>query len=155
RAGDIPDLGTAAADGCRAFVDAVSQLRHRLDQGTPAAEAARALIADVGLRDDVFAGSGGASAAERRWGNRGGMLHVLARHDERVGQGSTAKLADLLRILTLSPESDDEGGEGNAVTMTTMHGAKGLEFDHVFLAGLEEGLMPHARALDARATDLG
>ncbi len=35
-----------------------------------------------------------------------------------------------------------------------MHGAKGLEWRHVFLIGLEEGLMPHARTLDERATDV-
>ena len=32
--------------------------------------------------------------------------------------------------------------------MMTLHTAKGLEFDHVFLTGLEEGLFPHSRALD-------
>ena len=39
--------------------------------------------------------------------------------------------------------------------MTTMHGAKGLEYQVVFIAGLEEGLMPHQRSLEARATDVG
>jgi DNA helicase-2/ATP-dependent DNA helicase PcrA len=39
--------------------------------------------------------------------------------------------------------------------MTTMHGAKGLEYEVVFIAGLEEGLMPHSRALEGRATDIG
>jgi DNA helicase-2/ATP-dependent DNA helicase PcrA len=54
----------------------------------------------------------------------------------------------------LSSDDDDAGGK-RAVTMTTMHGAKGLEYEVVFIVGLEEGLMPHARTLDARATDVG
>jgi len=51
--------------------------------------------------------------------------------------------------------SSDEEKSGRAVTMTTMHGAKGLEYEAVFIVGLEEGLVPHARTLDTRATDVG
>jgi DNA helicase-2/ATP-dependent DNA helicase PcrA len=39
------------------------------------------------------------------------------------------------------------------VTLSTLHGSKGLEFDAVFLVGCEEGYLPHARTLEARATD--
>ena len=39
------------------------------------------------------------------------------------------------------------------MTLSTLHGSKGLEFDDVFLIGCEEGYLPHARTLDARATD--
>src|SRR5262249_9782653 len=55
---------------------------------------------------------------------------------------------------TLNPDADEERSE-HAVTLTTMHGAKGLEYEVVFIAGLEEGLLPHARSLDGRATDVG
>ncbi|MEQ8640036.1 MAG: UvrD-helicase domain-containing protein [Alphaproteobacteria bacterium] len=40
------------------------------------------------------------------------------------------------------------GDGGDMVSIMTLHGAKGLEFDHVFLAGWEEGLFPHQRAMD-------
>jgi DNA helicase-2/ATP-dependent DNA helicase PcrA len=82
---------------------------------------------------------------------------VLDRHDARgggAGGGSREKLRELIQFLTLDPDRDEEAVE-RAVTMTTMHGAKGLEFEVVFIAGLEEGLMPHARALEGRVTDVG
>jgi DNA helicase-2/ATP-dependent DNA helicase PcrA len=44
--------------------------------------------------------------------------------------------------------SADKEGEGPAVRMMTVHAAKGLEFDHVFVAGLEEGTFPSTRVLD-------
>ncbi len=42
----------------------------------------------------------------------------------------------------------DQSGDGDQVTLMTLHAAKGLEFDCVFLPGWEEGLFPHQRALD-------
>lgn len=54
----------------------------------------------------------------------------------------------------LREETKDEDAS-EFVTLSTMHGAKGLEFRYVFAVGLEEGLMPHARTLDERVTDPG
>jgi len=109
----------------------------------------------VALRDDIFDGSGSNEYAARRWGNVEALLRVFDRHDARGGQGKgREKLRELIQFLTLDPGRDEESAE-RAVTMTTMHGAKGLEFEVVFIAGLEEGLMPHARALEGRVTDVG
>jgi ATP-dependent DNA helicase Rep len=49
-------------------------------------------------------------------------------------------------LITLLDEQDD--GDVDAVKLSTLHAAKGLEFDHVFLVGLEEGILPHREAME-------
>ena len=62
-----------------------------------------------------------------------------------------ADLADFLGSVSLVTQGDeDEGkGTGGRVTLMSLHSAKGLEFPVVFLVGMEEGLFPHSRTLDA------
>ncbi len=57
-------------------------------------------------------------------------------------------LLEFLNSLSLQADTDDLRPGAPAVTLMTCHSAKGLEYDHVFLIGLEEGLLPHATALD-------
>jgi len=54
----------------------------------------------------------------------------------------------LLEETALVADQDTYEGDADAVTLITLHAAKGLEFPVVFIAGLEEGLFPHSRALD-------
>jgi ATP-dependent DNA helicase Rep len=55
-----------------------------------------------------------------------------------------------LRTLDLQSESADPS---DLVTLSTLHGSKGLEYSAVFLIGCEEGYLPHARTIDSRVTD--
>ncbi len=67
---------------------------------------------------------------------------------EAAEQGQS--LEEILDRAALTSDSD-EYDESIAVSLMTLHSAKGLEFDAVFLAGLEEGLLPHSRSLDTNA----
>ena len=65
-------------------------------------------------------------------------------------------LADYLENVALiadidTMETDDDTDETNIVTMMTLHSAKGLEFPFVFIVGMEEGYMPHQRAVNSEA----
>ena len=57
-------------------------------------------------------------------------------------------LGEFLSQVSLVSDIDSYVDESNSLTLMTLHSAKGLEFDTVFLAGLEEGIFPHSRSLD-------
>jgi len=56
-------------------------------------------------------------------------------------------LSEFLETVALVADSDEIDGDGTRVNLMTMHTAKGLEFQAVFLTGLEEGIFPHMRTL--------
>jgi DNA helicase-2/ATP-dependent DNA helicase PcrA len=62
-----------------------------------------------------------------------------------------AQLAAFLEAVALVSDADAVDPENGAVTLLTLHAAKGLEFDVVAMAGLEAGLLPHARANESEA----
>jgi DNA helicase-2/ATP-dependent DNA helicase PcrA len=74
------------------------------------------------------------------------LLAFLQRWEKESGRGD---FLDFLEALTLDrDDSKDEDGEARAVRLMTLHSAKGLEFATVFLAGLEEDILPHKKAQD-------
>ena len=65
-----------------------------------------------------------------------------------AGQDETRSLGGPVSIPSLYTDESLGGGERDQVTLITLHAAKGLEFATVFLTGVEEGLLPHARSLE-------
>ncbi len=64
-----------------------------------------------------------------------------------IGKEDDISLLDFLNNVALLSDLDETSEKGNAVTLMTLHNAKGLEFDVVFLIGMEEGLLPHYKSL--------
>lgn len=151
RADRVEGLTPAAVAGCAELHRVVREASKGLEDGAASADVARKLIADVGMVADIMAGSGSSEAAARRRNNLEAFLQTLTRFDASAERGPKA-LSGFLQLLTLKTDADEDAG--NVVTLTTMHGAKGLEFQTVFVAGVEEGLIPHARTLDAKSTDV-
>ena len=63
-----------------------------------------------------------------------------------VGKPMSDRLDKFLEDLTLDSEREEEKEAGDAVTLITMHSCKGLEYPHVYVVGLEDGLLPHSRS---------
>ena len=64
-----------------------------------------------------------------------------------TGNAPTERLDNFLENITLDSDREEEKeNTGDAVTLITMHSCKGLEFPHVFVVGLEDGLLPHSRS---------
>jgi superfamily I DNA/RNA helicase len=86
-------------------------------------------------------------AAENRIRNLKDLVATLD-GDEPAAQPPFDRLQSFLEQITLDTEREEEEDEapGEAVTLITMHSCKGLEFPNVFIVGLEDGLLPHARS---------
>jgi superfamily I DNA/RNA helicase len=68
------------------------------------------------------------------------------RSPHRITRHPQVRLNEFLEQLTLDHEREADKEAGDAVTLITVHAAKGLEFPHIHLVGLEDGLMPHSRS---------
>ncbi len=104
------------------------------------------------LMERVYQGSG--MAAELRAGtseqgtaadNVNELINSAARYDKISEDGS---LLDYLQQISLFSDSDAYDASRGSVALMSLHAAKGLEFENVFIIGLEEGILPHARSSD-------
>ena len=148
---DVGDLRGAARNGIIELVHVISELGASIEGGTNVVSATRTLIEDIRLYDDLRAAAGSLAAAQRRIDNVEGLLGSLQRFSDK-GKGKEA-LAEYLRMLSLET-SEEREESGDRVVLTTLHGAKGLEFPICFMIGLEEELLPHIRTLQPQVTDV-
>jgi len=85
------------------------------------------------------AGTEGQTAVE----NIEGLISTAAVYDKQTENPS---LVDYLQQIALFSDADAYDSSGDRVALMTMHAAKGLEFEHVFIIALEQGMLPHERA---------
>jgi DNA helicase-2/ATP-dependent DNA helicase PcrA len=151
RADALDDLPSAAREGCRGLERIVTDARRALATARPPSEVARAIVDRLALKADIDSNAPSSSIAAKRWASVEGVLGTLARREARGGDAA-GDLAAFLQLLTLDMQPDS-GEAGDVVTLSTLHGSKGLEYLTVFLIGCEEGYLPHTRVVDSRATD--
>ena len=149
RAAEVPDLPRGAAERIAAFVALLDRHRARLS-GPGLAEAARALVAEIDLHAHVRSGVRSAAAGQRRADAIEGVLRSLESH---VARTTAPSLALFLQRLALDSREEEDPVEGDGVSLLTLHAAKGLEWPVVFLAGVEEDLLPSS-GIQGEARDL-
>ena len=139
----VSGVGERQARALGEFLKFLGQMRERFHAGHIAAPTEE-LVRIIGLEDAARHSVKDPIAAERKAENVREVVAALANFEKAEPE---AGLGDYLAGVNLSgrdEESDDFSGD--SVTLLTMHGAKGLEYPHVFLTGLEEGLLPHRRS---------
>ncbi|MDQ3942715.1 MAG: ATP-binding domain-containing protein, partial [Actinomycetota bacterium] len=139
---DAAGLTGAAKKACRGVRDLFEGLRVAAME-VPPAELIGAVLDESGYRKELEAED--TVEAESRLENLEELINA-AREYERVELEPT--LEGFLQEQALYSDQDSLTSEGGRVTLMTLHNAKGLEFGHVFVVGMEEGTFPHARSLD-------
>ena len=136
-------------DGFRRLIDAF-----RAKVGTvPIAELMREIVTRIEYRTELERLHTAPGEAEARWQAVEGLVNSAALYEERA---DSPTLLGFLEEATLSDRDfgDDDKKERHAVTLMTLHSAKGLEFPYVYMVGLEEGILPHQRSvMEGRGVD--
>jgi DNA helicase-2/ATP-dependent DNA helicase PcrA len=141
----IPGLGTAAIKALRRFMDTMEELRVMTGQDVPIAELLEAVLSQTGYVDALEADR--TIEAQGRIENLEQLVEVGREFDAEAA-GGEGGLDVFLQQIALVADADSRSDEEGLVTLMTLHNAKGLEYPIVFIAGCEEGVFPHSRAVD-------
>jgi len=145
-------LGDRPMAALRRFTVWLSDLHDRAVEEEPTA-VLKALLGDIAYAEWLKETCDSLEAAEKRMENvleLTGWLTRLAKHD--ADEPSTfAELVAKLSLIGMLDNDDDN--EADQVSLMTLHAAKGLEFPHVFIVGMEEGLLPHRSSLEEDANN--
>lgn len=134
-------LITGKAKQSLASLGAVLRTLAERVENTHPTELIEAVIAKTGYRNYILDGT---PQAEDREANLGALLSDAQNFSD---------LADFLEEVALMSSVDTES-DGQKVTLMTLHAAKGLEFPVVFIVGMEEGIIPHARVFESGPAEL-
>ncbi len=141
------ELATRALKSVSAFGDLITRL---IEQS---------MALDTNELIDLIVEHSGYGAMLREDKERGeermeNLQELKASAEQFAGSEERGQLTDFLENVALVSEvdglqgGDDTDVEEEAITLITLHQAKGLEYDAVFLVGLEEGILPHSRSVD-------
>jgi DNA helicase-2/ATP-dependent DNA helicase PcrA len=149
RVEEVPGLSGAAIKSVGRFYETMATLRERADDGGPVATLLETVLHESGYLEALAAER--TIEAEGRAENLETLIGGAAEFDierEREGESEVTPLEEYLQQISLYTEQDGLASEQELVTLMTMHNAKGLEYDTVFIVGCEEGAFPHMRALE-------
>ena len=140
-------MGAAAIKAIARFHETMEDLRGQ-GRVEPGRRAARGCLRETGYLDALAAER--TVEAEGRAENLEELIGVAAEFDanrELEGEGDLSPLEEFLQQISLYTEQDGLRDE-SVITLMTLHNAKGLEYDTVFIVGCEDGAFPHMRALE-------
>ncbi len=149
---EIPGLGAAAVKALRRFMDTMGELRTRVEQRVPVGDLLEAVLSQTGYVEALEAER--TIEAQGRLENLEELVGVGREFDTTAEAGTAAEgggqdtLDVFLQQIALVADADSRSADEGLVTLMTLHNAKGLEYPVVFIAGMEDGVFPHSRALD-------
>jgi DNA helicase-2/ATP-dependent DNA helicase PcrA len=138
-------LSSATISKVAKFVQLMAYLKE-MSTSTPLEPFIKLIADKTGIRDDLKAED--PSEIEGRIEN---IDELASSAGEYASLNPDSSMTTFLQEISLYTDLDDYDRQSDAVTLMTLHAAKGLEFESVFVTGLEEGLFPISRSLDDQA----
>ena len=142
RADEIGLLSPRAVGAVRGFVEVMDRLRARADEGAKPSGLIEAAFMDSGYYAELDAER--TVEAESRKENLRELVGVGAEFEARFPDAGVPEFLEQIALVT---EQDEYDEASSSVTLMTLHNAKGLEFEVVFIAGMEDGVFPHFRSM--------
>ncbi|GAB4061885.1 UvrD-helicase domain-containing protein [Uliginosibacterium sediminicola] len=129
-------------ESVREFCNFINKLEYRALR-EPAAQVLEDLLRAIGYEAHLFE-SCELREAESKWSNVRDFVEWLGKKGEADGK-NLLELAQTVALISMLNKGDEAT---DAVQLATLHASKGLEFPHVFLVGVEEGMLPHQSSID-------
>ncbi len=140
--GAAQHLNAKQLAGVHEFAGFINRLQYRAPR-EPAAQLLEDLLAAIGYEAWLFEHCD-TREAESKWSNVRDFVGWLGKKGEEDGKN----LIELTQTIALMSMLDKDDPDFDGVQLATLHASKGLEFPHVFLVGVEEGLLPHQSSID-------
>lgn len=145
-------LGQRAQSRVRSLLFWLDDIRDRLKQAEEPVTVLREMLEEMRFDDYLSAESNSPKGFERKQKNVNDLLNWLLRLNEKSlnDTGETMSFEERVNRIALLDRLDrqNEENQTDAITLMTLHTAKGLEFDHVHIIGFEEELLPHKNSLE-------
>ncbi len=146
KAAVIEGLGKKAASSAENFFKLICRYRDMFKKGREMGKILGALIEEINYRDYIIELYKTPDAAYRRTENIDGFVESITHYESVEGSPSLPGFLETMALTDLIEEKEEQGGRG--VTLISFHSSKGLEFPVVFIAGMEEDIMPHRKSSD-------
>jgi DNA helicase-2/ATP-dependent DNA helicase PcrA len=143
----IQDLPTPARRGIEDLRAILTDIGAAMNQG-PMADAVNALITRTRYVDELARLYEDPQERESRAASIGEVTNAIASYQQREPKGDLGGFLSEIALAGKEMGSEkDKAAAKNAIWLLTMHAAKGLEFPIVYMVGMEDGLLPHSRAV--------
>ncbi len=148
-AGDCPGVSPAAAVAATRFRQQLDGYQQRLKQESPLTVVSD-LIGAIHYRDEIARIAKAPEEELSRWSAVEEVINALSAYEKQSERPSLREFLDEIAVGSRDEDRDKQSQlTRNAIALLTLHAAKGLEFPHVYLVGMEEGLLPHHRSISA------
>ena len=153
RVREIPEISESSKKTVSAFHEMIKGVINGFNLDCGLGEQVNRLFDKIRIEDELYRTISNASQARKRVENIEQIVNSLASYEEQSRHPSLSAFLERISLLDEEkPLSEGKEEENNLVTLMSLHSSKGLEFSHVYLAGMEEELLPHKRSIEEDPT---